>query len=263
MPSLYIGYYYKKKFENFEMRNRHLHEDIEIMYVSSGQCVVSTPMGRRRVETGQFIVLGRGVPHALHADKADIMNLEFFLNYPDGFDVSEAYKMPGVEQVLSAECEVYTDDGSVYPALRDVVREQQTVGNGYMTQVLMNRLLILLGRLWGEERRNSGGTTYVKKAKEYIIRHCDEKISVLNVAKEVGVNVSYLQNLFKKYTNTTITEFANILRVEKACFLLRNSDMDTTEIALECGFASRQHFGLTFRKIIGCSPNVFRKSDIQ
>jgi len=34
MPSVYIGYYYKKKFENFIMKTRHAHDDIEIMYVS-------------------------------------------------------------------------------------------------------------------------------------------------------------------------------------------------------------------------------------
>lgn len=263
MTSAYIGYYYKKKFENFIMKAYHSHDDIEIMYVLSGQCVVSTPMGRKILETGQFIVLGKGVPHALSADKADITNLEFFMNHPQGFDVSKAYSMPGVEKAIEAECEIYTDDGSVYPALRDVVREQQTVGDGYMSEILMNRLLILIGRLWNEGRKSGGGLAYVKRAKDYIVHHCDEKISVPRVAKEIGVNVSYLQNLFKKHTGATIIDYANKLRIEKACFLLRNSDMDTIEIAVECGFASRQHFGLTFRNIMGCSPISYRKSDLQ
>lgn len=263
MPSIYIGYYYKKKFEDFEMKNRHAHEDIEIMYVSSGRCTVSTPMGKKLLETGQFIVLGGGVPHALISDKADITNLEFFLNHPKGFELGKAYEMEGVAKVLRLDCEVYTDDGTVYPALRDIVREQQTAGDGYLTEILMKRLLILLGRLYERSRQNAGALIYVKRAKDYIIHHCDEKISVEAVAKEVGVNVSYLQNLFKKHTGTTLTEYANTLRVEKACFLLRNSGMDTTEIALECGFASRQHFGLTFRNVMGCSPISFRKSDIQ
>ena len=262
MPSVYIGYYYKKKFENFLMKNRHAHEDIEIMYVSAGKCTVSTPYRRHKVESGQFIILGKGVPHSLSAAKADIMNLEFFLNVKNGFDISRAYKEPGVAEVLKEECAVYSDDGTIYPALRDVVREQQTVGDGCMTEILMNRLLILLGRIWCKTRRNSGGMVYVKKAKDFILAHCDEKISVSQVAKEVGVNTSYLQNLFRKYEGATIVEFANMLRIEKACFLLRNSDMDITDIAMECGFASRQHFGLTFRKKMECSPMEFRKQII-
>lgn len=241
------------------MKNRHAHEDVEIMYVSSGKCTVATPMGKHQVETGQFIILGRNVPHALSADKADIMNLEFSVNSKSGFDISRAYKELGVKEIAESECAVYSDDGSIYPALRDVVREQQTMGGGYMTEMLMTRLLLLLGRLWDRTRRNSGSMIYVEKAKDYILAHCDEKISVADVAKEVGVNSSYLQNLFRKHEDTTITEFANMLRIEKACFLLRNSDMDITDIAIECGFASRQHFGLTFRKKMECSPKDFRK----
>jgi len=263
MPSVYIGYYYKKKFENFIMKTRHAHDDIEIMYVSSGQCTVSTPFGKKMLETGQFIVLGKGVAHALSAEKADIMNLEFFLNHPRGFNIDRAYGMAGVSAALRGDCEVYTDDGTVYPALRDVVREQQTSGDGYMTEVLMDRLLILLGRLWERKHRNRGGVAYVERAKDYIIHHCDEKIAVADVASHIGLNISYLQNLFKKHTGTTVTEYVNKIRIEKACFLLRNSDMDTTEVALECGFASRQHFGLTFRKLMGCSPIAYRKSDLQ
>lgn len=261
MTSAFIVYYYKKKFVNFGMKSFHEHNRVEIMYVSSGQCFVDTPLGRKVLDTGKFIILGESYPHSLCAGNADIVNLEFHLGNNNGFDVSRTLEVPGVAEIFTPECEVYTDDGTVYPALRDVVKELQTQGEDVMVEALMHRLFVTLGRFWERTRKSSGGMAYVKKAQDYIAHHSDEKITVAAVADHVGINHSYLQTLFRTHSNTTITEYANKLRIEKACFLLRNTDMDTTDIAMECGFASRQHFGLTFRNIMRCSPIAFRKAE--
>lgn len=263
MKSISVAYFYRKKFVNFKMDGFHTHNRVEIMYVSSGRCFVDTPLGTKELDAGKFIVLGRNYPHALVADSADIINVEFGIDpKKGGVDVVRLLEENvGIARSLTSDCEVYVCDGEIYPALRDLVRELQVDYRSVITEVQLCRLLVLLGRLWERNQKNAGVKAYVKRAQEFITRHCDEKISVGDVADFVGVNRSYLQTLFKRHTGLTITEYANKTRVDKAVFLLRNSNLDTTAIALECGFASRQHFGLTFRKLMGVSPHKYRKTE--
>src|SRR5918995_417573 len=47
-------------------------------------------------------------------------------------------------------------------------------------------------------------------------------------------------------------------RVERAMFLLRETDRDVSEICLDVGFTSLGTFGRTFRKIVGESPTAYR-----
>jgi AraC-like DNA-binding protein len=50
----------------------------------------------------------------------------------------------------------------------------------------------------------------------------------------------------------------NRARVKRAGWLLRESDLPVTRIALDCGFGSSQHFANVFRAYSGCTARQFR-----
>ncbi|HEY2636729.1 MAG TPA: helix-turn-helix domain-containing protein, partial [Solirubrobacteraceae bacterium] len=47
-------------------------------------------------------------------------------------------------------------------------------------------------------------------------------------------------------------------RVERATFLLRETDPSVTEICLDVGFTSLGTFSRTFRAVVGASPSEYR-----
>lgn len=52
-------------------------------------------------------------------------------------------------------------------------------------------------------------------------------------------------------------------RIQRACTLLANTTLSVGEIAKQCGYASTSHFIKLFRKLMGCAPMGYRKSDQQ
>ena len=50
------------------------------------------------------------------------------------------------------------------------------------------------------------------------------------------------------------------LRIEKACHLIKNTDMKITEIAETVGYASGASFRRAFKKVTGVSPVEYRES---
>ena len=104
------------------------------------------------------------------------------------------------------------------------------------------------------------GGDYVKCAKEYIDGHYAEKIRLSDCARYVCLSESWLGKLFKKDTGKNFTEYLNDVRIDKAVGLLRHTNHSVYTIAEKVGYKSYNHFYLTFKGAMGCSPKEYRDS---
>ncbi len=70
---------------------------------------------------------------------------------------------------------------------------------------------------------------------------------------------SNLMRVFRKATGQTPIEYLVRLRIQRAMELLRNTDLNITEIALETGFNDSNYFTRQFKRINGSAPTAFRR----
>lgn len=80
------------------------------------------------------------------------------------------------------------------------------------------------------------------------------------LSKALGHNASYLCRYFGETTSTPYLTFVNGYRIEKACYLLTNTDKSVLECALECGYKSLRSFNRNFKIHTGISPSGYRKA---
>ncbi len=99
----------------------------------------------------------------------------------------------------------------------------------------------------------------ITRAKEYILEHQGEDLSLGQVAKAVNTSTFYFCKLFKRVTGINFTDYLSRVRIEKAKNLLLNPSLRISEIAFEVGFQSLTHFNRVFKKIIGQSPTQYRE----
>lgn len=99
----------------------------------------------------------------------------------------------------------------------------------------------------------------VEHAKEYIMEHYFEKISLTDVADKIGVSSGYLSTLFQKELEKGFIDYLNEIRIERACTYLQQNYLKTYEIAYKVGFNDEKYFSKVFKKIKGCSPSEYRK----
>lgn len=100
----------------------------------------------------------------------------------------------------------------------------------------------------------------IDKAKKFITFHLTERISVNDLADIAGLGIARFHTLFLKETGETPAEYHQRLRLEKAASKLRDTHESVTNIALEYGFCSNQHFTVRFKKHYGVTPSEYRKS---
>ncbi len=99
----------------------------------------------------------------------------------------------------------------------------------------------------------------ITRAKEFILEHQGEELSLGQVARAVNTSTYYFCKLFKRVTGINFTDYLSRVRIEKAKNLLLNPSLRISEIAFEVGFQSLTHFNRVFKKIIGQSPTQYRE----
>ncbi len=118
--------------------------------------------------------------------------------------------------------------------------------------------LILLSR--GSAEGSSHEMPAVRKAKEFILLHYQDNISLADVADFCGVGVSYLSNLFHKQLHISYSKYLNLLRMEQAARLLRSyPDIRIYDVAARTGFLSPKHFITVFKSYYGMSPASYQR----
>ena len=65
--------------------------------------------------------------------------------------------------------------------------------------------------------------------------------------------------LFQKYTGDSPYAYVMAMRIKKAKYLLRSTELTITAVAYETGFNSEANFIYVFTKNVGVSPGKFRK----
>lgn len=83
--------------------------------------------------------------------------------------------------------------------------------------------------------------------------------SLLELAKEIGLNDYKLKLGFKQCYGTTVFGFIRKVRMERAMELLHNGEANVTEAALTVGYRNVSAFSQTFRQTYGVSPSEVKK----
>src|SRR6266498_808980 len=96
------------------------------------------------------------------------------------------------------------------------------------------------------------------KARKFIKEHSAEELSLTKVAKAANISRNHLSEKFKQVTGTNFVEYIARTRFEKACDLLRNSNLRISEIAFAVGFQSLSQFNRIFKRLSEESPTQYR-----
>ncbi|MFE7315490.1 helix-turn-helix domain-containing protein [Streptomyces sp. NPDC057555] len=98
------------------------------------------------------------------------------------------------------------------------------------------------------------------RARDAMDRAYAEPLDVPALARIAQVSEAHFTRTFRATFGETPHRYLQRRRVERAMFLLRETDRSVTEICFAVGFGSLGTFSRTFRSIVGRSPREYRKS---
>ena len=100
----------------------------------------------------------------------------------------------------------------------------------------------------------------VDRAMQLISENLHRKLSLEELADMVHISVPYLYKLFQVHLGTSPGKYIAKIRIEECKILLREGQMNMSQIAARMGFSSQQQFSRQFSAICGISPTQYLRS---
>lgn len=101
----------------------------------------------------------------------------------------------------------------------------------------------------------------VRKARDYIMNHTHDSISVADVAAHVGCNRRTLEIQFRKFAGHTVLAEIQRCRTDRARALLVETDLPIKQVVHLSGFQSREQMRLWFQQWLGMTPGEVRRQN--
>ena len=86
-------------------------------------------------------------------------------------------------------------------------------------------------------------------------------LTMAETAKLLGFEYHYFSRLFHQLFSMNFRQYLNLYRTEEACRLLRTTQDDISDIALQCGFQTLRSFNRAFKTTTGQTPSAYRNAN--
>lgn len=167
--------------------------------------------------------------------------------------------------LLQNNCPILSEVKEVGDLLQNMQNEFINQEIGYVSSVnqFIDQLFILTARQLTHQNnsRRDFPQTFMK-LDQSLRENLSHQWTLEEMAGLVGLGTTAFSEKVKNYTGFSPLNYLINIRITEAIKLLKRPDVHVTDIALDVGFYSSQHFATTFKKLTGYTPSDFRKKNI-
>lgn len=245
----------------------HWHEELEIVYMQSGNLKLQIPGKTFRLSRGEGFVINSNLPHFAAAEPyCELRSLVFHPllitgNTDSVFAVR--YMTPLIHCSTFDGCPLGLTEGfnRAFEALRN-----EGPGYEFAVRESLSSICLALYEHYGREI-DSGETALDPDSRriqimlEYIHCHFYENLNLTQIARSADIGERECLRCFKRsIQNSPLQYLLKYRAVQGATLLLQNPGSSVSEIASMCGFNSSSNFSQIFRRFFKCTPREYRKS---
>ncbi len=226
----------------------------KVYYVLDGELIVETETEVLLAKKGDMILLPAGVKHNFY-----LTEKKYAVKYWFHFDLKagnesffENYNFP---------YKIHVGINSHLSNLFDVAISRASGRNANDTLAASGMVMAIVSYYFDHcaytEKKYTADEidTLIKLVKN----NYSENYSLEDLAKHVNLSPNYFVKKFKKRTGHSPMQFIKIIKLERAKFLLEQSNKSVNSIMEQTGFLDSAHFSKIFKARYGHSPKKFRE----
>lgn len=265
--------------DNLEKSTWHYHNNYEISFITEGTGKRIVADSIEEFQPGDLVFIGHNLPHVWIADKEiptpSNRTLEMvYLQFAPDILGPHFLKLPEFKFVMDALLLSERGIQIIGQTLNEVseIMLQLPYLKSFERMLGFFKLMDIIGKsqtnipLASKEYLKMRFTTNNKRLAiihDYLMKHYREEINLGKLSALVNIAEGSLCRFFKMNMGMTVFEYLNKIKIEFACNLLMDLDLDILNVCLDSGFNNLSHFNKQFRKIKGLSPSEYRKRFIK
>ena len=110
-----------------------------------------------------------------------------------------------------------------------------------------------------ERRCRTAKSQYLNRVITYMRDHLQENLTLTRIAREAWLSESYLNAVFKECVKCAPMDYYINMKMDKACYLLCNTDMHIYQVAQYLGYDNQYYFSRAFKKVLGVPPKKYKE----
>ena len=253
-------------------------EIIEISMVVSGNGIHRVLNQAIPCKTGDLYIISANVPHGYVSvdTKYPLEIKKIFFDPKDWFppDISSVgeprycYGIFSENAILAyamLNTKTYTETDLLFCNILSEITEQknewQDAVGAYLTQLLIKISRYINGAIKNIPEAPSKEWNTVLSAVRMIMSSFDDpELTLETIASTLYISKSHLSRLFKKLIGQSFSEYLRRIRMDQACRLLRETQLNMEEIVSHCGLRDMQSFYHNFHTFMQVTPHQYRLS---
>ena len=233
----------------------HMHEAIEIIYVTDGTVELGIGQELYHMEKGDFAIVFPNVVHHYQVfDSGKNKAVYLFLEPSLSTNLYDKLQKYCPEYPIVNKENLHAD---VVNAIKALLKLED--GNTMLVQAYMQ---IILAHVFSEmkmvDKNDIGGDDLVYKAVEYVAKNFNEEMNLDKMAHDLCVSKYVLSRLFAKTFHCNFNKYVNDVRLNYATTLLESRKDSITNIGLDAGFESQRTFNRVFKERYKITPREYR-----
>ena len=247
----------RKKGRYFQV---HWHEHIELHYVLDGVTKFHINQNTIYAKRGDLVVINSNELHegSSETKKMDACVIIFEM---EAFSYELTHQNIIFQTLIEKDEELKRMILGIYQE-----NDQKRLGYKLAAKGMLLQLITYLSRNYAVQILSQSANSKRKRNLErlntviqYIQEHYTEPITNAQLAEHIHLSEDRFNHLFKESLGISPLHYMNEIRLKKAAYLLKKTELTISEAAIAVGFQDFNHFGRQFRKLYGCSPSEFRK----
>lgn len=271
------GHYYHA------LNNYHEHPEMEFLYIKEGLGSLLINNTVHEVQSGQFIIVGRNVPHMFKFEKHTYQNplmkqgqvnlplklltLHFdpevtgrsFLRLPENALFNQLAEQAAKGIVMYGDTKKLIID-TMYSIPNAPAHRQLLLILELLTEAALSTEKSFLSDAPKNITQTIEDEKRLTKVYLYTLNNFKRTIKLKEIADIVYMVPNAFCRFFKLRTNKSYFEFLMEIRIKQACKLLKEEDYSVVIVCYESGFSNLSNFNRHFKQITGKTPLEYRKS---
>ena len=250
----------------------HWHDELEAVYIPSGETVVRTGTARYVLRAGQGFFINTDVLHSAIGTRGTGCRYHSMVFHPRlvGGDVDSIFWQKYVKPLMAGGPSIAFDCTQAWhrealDAIEDAWQEGAAGSAGYEFRVrsALSRLVFLTVSHMPEEKhrvteKEARDGERIKQMLQFVQAHYAEELTLAQIAASASLSESECLRCFRSTIGVAPVQYLKRCRVQKAAEMLTATDEKIADIGEMCGFQDTSYFIRAFREIKGMTPGQYR-----
>lgn len=258
------------------------HDFWEFLYVDKGNVLVRSGEKQIQLDAGDIIFHEPNEFHAIRSignSSPNLIAVSFTTESPAiSFFKKKSYTLSKYERTLLSHLiktakETFSTPLHLPSVEKIEINPKSSFGSEQLILLYLELFLITVQKNYSEstnlvtskpftiiEESAPIKSNRITEAIEYMQFHICESLSLSTICNALSISRSTLQSAFHEEMHCGVMEYFNNLKIQRAKEIIRDGNMNFTEISYFLSYSSLQYFSKQFKKSTGMSPMEYASS---